>query len=99
MSADLGAPLRELRVDGGAARNNLLMQRQADLLGARCVRPTVLETTGLGSALLAGLAVGVWDSMDAVVRAWREERSLSANMDGTRRTEDIARWKEAVSRA
>lgn len=99
MSADLGAPLRELRVDGGAARNDLLMQRQADLLGTQCVRPTVLETTGLGSALLAGLAVGLWDSMEAVVRSWTEERTFHSELDASKRATEVARWKEAVLRA
>ncbi len=99
MAADLGAPLQELRVDGGAAKNNLLMQRQADVLGAACVRPTVLETTGLGSALLAGLAVGLWDSTDAVVRAWQEDRTFTPSLDTEALNTQRAAWTAAVERA
>jgi len=99
MAVDLGAPLQELRVDGGAARNNLLMQRQADLLGTRCIRPTVLETTGLGSALLAGLAVGIWANKDAVVNAWQEDRSFDSSIDASELAEQRAGWNAAVERA
>lgn len=99
MSQDLGRKLAELRVDGGAARNDTLMQRQADLLGVACVRPTVLDTTGLGSALLAGLAIGWWDSLAALADAWAEERRFlpqgnPQEMEGTRK-----RWADAVARA
>ena len=99
MSDDLGSPLTELRVDGGASANNLLMQRQSDLLGVACVRPQVRETTGLGSALLAGLAAGVWNSLDEVAATWTEERrfepaGLSSELDATRRA-----WAEAVGKA
>ncbi len=99
MAGDLGVPLAELRVDGGAARNDLLMQRQADLLGVPCVRPTVLETTGLGSALLAGIAVGLWRDTSEVATSWREHRRFvpmgnEADLSATR-----ARWDAAVQRA
>jgi glycerol kinase len=99
MASDLGAPLKELRVDGGAARNNLLMQRQADLLGVPCVRPEVLETPGLGSALLAGLAVGVWESQDAVSDAWIEQRRFLANADPDELARTRLAWSEATQRA
>jgi glycerol kinase len=99
MTADLGAPLTQLRVDGGAARNNLLMQRQADLLGVDCVRPQVLETTGLGSALLAGIAAGVWSDATQVSSAWREERRFTASGDPDELSETRARWALAVERA
>jgi glycerol kinase len=99
MASDLGEPLKELRVDGGAARNDLLMQRQADLLGVPCVRPEVLETTGLGSALLAGLAVGVWDSVDAVTEAWSEDRRFEPSGDEEELADTRARWAAAVERA
>jgi glycerol kinase len=99
MTADLGAPLTELRVDGGAARNNLLMQRQADLLGVDCVRPQVLETTGLGSALLAGIAVGIWNDASQVSSAWQEERRFSPSGDREELSETRARWSHAVERA
>ena len=96
MSADLGAPLAELRVDGGAARNDLLMQLQADVLGTRCVRPRQLETTALGSAFLAGLAVGVWDSPDQVSEAWAEDRVFEPRGDASALMAD---WARAVERA
>ncbi len=99
MANDMGAPLAELRVDGGAAANDLLMQRQADLLGVPCVRPKVLETTGLGSALLAGIAVGVWSSTDEVASAWSEERRFTPQGDGDEISGTRARWKAAVERA
>jgi len=99
MSGDLGAPLAELRVDGGASANDLLMQRQSDLLGVPCVRPRVLETTGLGSALLAGLATGVWDSTSAVADAWAEERTFRPQGNDAELAAVRARWTEAIERA
>jgi len=99
MAGDLGAPLKELRVDGGAAKNNLLMQGQADILNARCVRPTQLETTALGSAFLAGLAVGLWDSPKAVADAWRKDRDFEPTIDDAARAGMMARWAAAVERA
>jgi glycerol kinase len=99
MSIDLGAPLAELRVDGGAAANNLLMQRQADLLGVACVRPVVIETTGLGSALLAGIASGVWSSPDEVARAWTEDRRFTPSGDAAELDTTRARWTAAVAKA
>jgi glycerol kinase len=99
MVADLGAPLAELRVDGGAAANDLLMQRQADLLGVTCVRPRVIETTGLGSALLAGLAVGVWNDTDAVSRTWAEERRFVPSGDAAELAATRARWAAALEKA
>ncbi len=99
MTADLGAPLAQLRVDGGAARNNLLMQRQADLLGVACIRPQVLETTGLGSALLAGIAAGIWADAGQVAEAWSEDRRFDPSGDPAELTETRARWAEAVKRA
>lgn len=99
MSGDLGDPLRELRVDGGAAANDLLMQRQADLLGISTVRPTVLETTGLGSGLLAGLATGVWSSLDEIRAAWKEERRFSPHGDVQEISSTRAAWKAAIGKA
>ncbi len=99
MSADLGRPLTELRVDGGAARNDLLMQFQADVLGTRCVRPTQLETTALGSAFLAGLAVGVWESPAAVSEAWAQDRAFEASLTQDDLAATLARWQAAVERA
>ena len=96
MVGDMGAPLAELRVDGGAARNDLLMQLQADLLGATCVRPTVLETTALGSAFLAGLATGVWSSPAEVGAAWTEDRRFDRAMEPQTVAGMRADWTEAV---
>jgi glycerol kinase len=99
MSGDLGSPLAELRVDGGASANNLLMQRQADLLGIDCVRPEVIETTGLGSALLAGLATGVWSSTDDIASAWSEQRRFSASGDPHELARTRAAWAATVAKA
>jgi glycerol kinase len=99
MSTDLGGDLEELRVDGGAARNDLLMQFQADVLGTRCVRPTVLETTALGSAFLAGLAVGLWESPDAVSEAWAQDRTFEAQLSSEDLVATLSRWQTAVARA
>lgn len=99
MSNDLGQPLTELRVDGGAAANDLLMQRQADLLQVECVRPRVLETTGLGSALLAGVAVGFWSDLDAVSGAWSEERRFVPAGNPAEITSTRSAWAEAIERA
>lgn len=99
MSQDAGTPLSQLRVDGGAARNNLLMQFQADILGVSCVRPTVLETTALGSAFLAGLGVGFWKNTDAISRAWAEDRRFEADMPSAERNAHLTAWKTAVSKA
>ena len=99
MTRDLGGPLTELRVDGGAAKNDLLMQLQADVLETQCVRPTQLETTALGSAFLAGLAVGLWDSPSAVAQAWATERSFTATMAPEARATLLENWQKAVERA
>ena len=77
---DAGIDLAELRVDGGAAANDDLLQFQADLLGVAVVRPKVTETTALGAAYLAGLAVGFWDSTDALARHWRVDRRFEPSM-------------------
>jgi glycerol kinase len=99
MGHDLGEPLAELRVDGGAAVNNLLMQRQADLLGVACVRPKNNETTGLGSALLAGLAVGIWKSQDEVAKTWSIDARFEPAGDPAEIAATRVRWRAAVERA
>lgn len=99
MAGDAGQPLRELRVDGGAARNDLLMQFQSDVLGVDCVRPTHLETTALGAAYLAGIGVGLWPSPDAVTSAWRQDRRFVAGMAAEERVSRRAAWADAVRRA
>jgi glycerol kinase len=99
MRADSGADVRELRVDGGAARNNLLMQFQADLLGVPVVRPAVTETTALGAAYLAGLAVGFWKSPEQIAGQWHVERRFEPRMARSRVAALRERWNRAVERA
>ncbi len=99
MQADAGTKLRELRVDGGATANGLLMQMQADLLGAKVVRPTVTETTALGAACLAGLAVGCWESPKALEKEWKAEAAFSPEMKPAGRRRMMEGWHHAVERA
>jgi glycerol kinase len=99
MQKDAGITLSELRVDGGAAANDLLMQFQADVLGVPVVRPQVLETTALGAAYLAGLAVGYWKSDADVIANWRVDRRFEPSMSRERAGELRAGWEKAVERA
>jgi glycerol kinase len=99
MAADAGVALTELRVDGGAATNNMLMQFQADLLGVPVVRPAVTETTALGAAYLAGLAVGYWPSVDALTGQWRAERRFEPAMPPNTARSLRERWSAAVARS
>jgi glycerol kinase len=99
MSSDAGIALRELRVDGGASRNDLLMQMQADFLGVPVVRPGVTETTALGAAYLAGLAIGFWAGADELSAQWVEERRFEPAMSDAARVAKLARWREAVARS
>jgi len=99
MQADSGIRLEELRVDGGAARNNLLLQFQADLLGVPVIRPGVTETTALGAAYLAGLAAGVFPDRDFIARQWKVERTFEPAMPSARVAEIRGRWSRAVERA
>jgi glycerol kinase len=99
MEADSGEPIRELRVDGGAAVNNFLMQFQADILGKRVVRPVDVETTALGAAYLAGIAEKVWSGAAEVESFWRIERSFDPQMPPDQRLAWIDGWRKAVARA
>jgi glycerol kinase len=99
MKKDSGVDLGELRVDGGAAANNLLMQFQADILGVPVVRPKVIETTALGAAFLAGLAVGSWKSTDDVHHAWQIDRTFTPALPQGEVTQRRERWAEALGRA
>jgi glycerol kinase len=99
MSRDAGLPLRELRVDGGASRNDLLMQMQADFLGVPVVRPGVTETTALGAAYLAGLATGFWAGADELVAQWVVDRRFEPRLGDAARSAKLARWREAVQRS
>ena len=99
MKKDSGLPLSTLRVDGGASRNNMLMQCQANVLGVPVERPMITETTALGAAYLAGLAVGFWDSEEEVSALWKLDRRFEPAMDEERRAELLHNWHRAVGRA
>jgi glycerol kinase len=99
MLADSDIELTELRVDGGASRNNLLMQFQADILGVPVVRPTVVETTALGAAYLAGIAVGFWQSEEDIAACWHLERRFEPRMSDDERKSRLETWRRAVERA
>src|SRR5690625_4619573 len=99
MEADAGIRLAELRVDGGASVNNLLMQFQADLLGVSVVRPTVTETTALGAGYLAGLASGFWDSVESIADKWAVEQRFEPSMEKSQRDELQRGWNRAVERS
>jgi len=99
MKEDSGLGLSELRVDGGASINNLLLQFQADLLGVPVVRPKVVETTALGAAYLAGLAVGFWKSRQEVHSAWKVDRTFSPSRSADEVAHRRSRWAEALKRA
>ena len=98
MSADSKVALTSMRVDGGATANNLLMQIQSDVMGIEIIRPEVIETTALGAAYAAGIAVGVWQSQDDVRNKWRENHRWSSTLDPNLRAEKYAQWTKAVQR-
>ena len=99
MASDFGGDLVQLKVDGGASANNLLMQMQADFLGCRIVRPHIVETTALGAAFLAGLGAGIWQGFADVERAWKQDRVFSPQMNDADRDSVIKQWKKAVAKA
>lgn len=99
MEADSGVSLASLKVDGGAAANNLLMQFQSDVLGVPIVRPKMLETTALGAGLLAGLSTGVWSTRTEAASAWKQDRRFEPSMEDLERQGHLARWQAAVSRS
>ncbi len=98
MNADSGVPLTELRVDGGMVVNETLMQFQADILGVDVVRPKVAETTALGAAYAAGLAVGYWENTDDITANWGEDKRWSPQMDDAERERLYRNWKKAVTK-
>ena len=98
MREDAGVPMAELRVDGGASVNNFLMQFQADLLGVNVVRPSITETTALGAAYLAGLAVGFWRSQDEIASLWAIERTFIPTLSKADADARMAAWRQAVER-
>ncbi|HQW39136.1 MAG TPA: FGGY-family carbohydrate kinase, partial [Usitatibacteraceae bacterium] len=99
MAADSGVALAELRVDGGATANDLLMQIQADLVGVPVVRPRVTETTALGAAYLAGLAVGFWSGEEEIAGLWARDRVFEPRIDRDLAGSRLAEWRRAVERS
>jgi glycerol kinase len=99
MVQDSGVRLDVLKVDGGATVNNLLMQMQADILGVPVVRPVVSETTALGAAYAAGLAVGFWKSLDALRSNWKADRQWEPAWTNDQRETAYAGWKKAVEKS
>ena len=98
MNADSGVPLTSLKVDGGMVVNELLMQFQSDILGVPVIRPVVAETTALGAAYAAGLAVGFWKSEDDIRQNWAKDKEWTPSMDEDRRASEYANWKRAVTK-
>lgn len=98
MQEDIGAPLQLLRVDGGAAMNNLLMQFQSDILNVEISRPEIIETTALGAALLAGVGVGFFNGLDEIRSIWREGQHFSPEMDADARDKHLQRWASGIAR-
>jgi glycerol kinase len=98
MESDSGKKSKELRVDGGAVENNALMQFQADIFGSDVIRPKVLETTALGAAYLAGLAVGYWKSVDEIRKQWAVEKKFEPEMEKEKAKELLHYWKKAIER-
>lgn len=99
METDYGRGLSEIRADGGASANNLLLQFQADILGADVIRPSVMETTALGAAYLAGLAIGFWDSVDELKKQWSPDRVFNPAMDKETVDNHIRNWHKALKKA
>ncbi len=99
MVADSNQQLVQLKVDGGASANNLLMQMQADFLGCRITRPEMVETTALGAAFLAGLGAGVWQNFDDISKAWKMDQEFLPDIDAQERSRVLERWREAVKKA
>ena len=96
MEADANTSIRELRVDGGASENNLLMQFQSDILRTKVIRPTVTETTALGAAYLAGLATGIWENKAAIKKHWKAARTISPKMKAADRASLLIGWEKAI---
>ena len=99
MEADAGLSIKEVRVDGGATVNNQLMQFQSDILNTQVVRPQVTETTALGAAYLAGLAVGYWNSIDELQQYWQKDKAFTPSMNDEKRNDLQKNWKKAVRAA
>jgi glycerol kinase len=98
VNADSGVDLTELKVDGGMTANDALMQFQADILDVPVVRPVVAETTALGAAYAAGLAVGFWETLDDLRANWQEDKRWTPNIDADERDRTLRLWKKAVTK-
>jgi glycerol kinase len=96
MGKDCGKKVSPVKVDGGAAANNLLMQFQADLMGVDVVRSEILETTALGAGLQAGLGVGFWNSLEEIEKKWAANQTFKSEMTAVKRKNEIARWDRAM---
>ena len=99
MEGDSGIKTSELRVDGGATVNQNLMQFQSDILDVALVRPKILETTALGAAYLAGLAVGFWENLDEIKKQWQVDQNFKPQMQEEQRSELLGRWHKALERS
>lgn len=99
MNADAGLPIKELRVDGGATANDLLMQFQSDVLDCKVIRPEITETTALGAAYLAGLAIGFWKDTDEIENYWTAEKNFEPVMKQEERQKEIHQWEKAIKAA
>ena len=99
MDADAQISIKEIRVDGGATVNNLLMQFQSDVLNCKVVRPKITETTALGAAYLAGLAVQFWKDIPEIEQYWQEEQTFTPLMENVHRQKRIAKWHTAIKAA
>jgi glycerol kinase len=98
MVADSGVPMVEMRVDGGITANSLCMQMQADIMGIDITRPLITETTALGAAYAAGLAVGVWSNTDELKKQWQQSRRWNPTTTSDDRATGYAGWKKAIER-
>jgi glycerol kinase len=96
MEGDAGIPIAELRVDGGATHNNMLMQFQSDIVNTKVIRPTIVETTALGAAYLAGLAVGFWKDVEELRTMWQVDKIFTPNMQEGQRADSIKGWARAI---
>ena len=99
MEKDTGVPITSLKVDGGASRDQFLMQFQADILNKTVLRPAIRETTALGAAYLAGLATGVWKDRDEIRSLWHCNMTFAPQMDEAERTRLLSGWHKAVGRS
>jgi glycerol kinase len=96
MEADAQIPIAELRVDGGATKNNFLIQFQSDILGTKVIRPMMIETTALGAAYLAGLAVGFWEDEAAIAAIWKVDQTFEPMRDEASTLKGIEGWQKAI---